>query len=102
MFKEIKIDEKAFINLLNLNDKNTNYLYNPDEVSFIQKLKDCEHFELGYIIDIISDGYAISKSIYNFIKECKNYNGFLKERVVENVEYIEVVIKNTIKNNAHI
>lgn len=94
MFKEIKITENDFIKLLEFSNNNCYYYCNHQELVFIHTLQDCKDFEFGYILDEISDAYAISKVVYDFIKHCGKYNGFLKERIVDGIEYVEIVIKN--------
>ena len=93
MFNNITLSEEEFKDILNgsynhlVNDYNFN-IFNKRNSDIWKNIKT---FEIGFIVDEISEYFNLSKTIEHFVKNFVFQNGFLRFKKINNCEYIEIV-----------
>ena len=93
MFNNITLSEEEFKDILNgsynhsVNDYNFN-IFNKRNSDIWKNIKT---FEIGFIVDEISEYFHLSKTIEHFVKNFVFQNGFLRFKKINNCEYIEIV-----------
>lgn len=95
MFNNITISEKEFKNILNGGYYHSfnnfiffNNIFSEKNSDIWEKIKT---FEIGIIVDEISEYFQLSRTIEYFVKNFNLQNGFLRFKTINNCEYIEIV-----------
>ena len=99
MFNQINISENDFKRILNgcgCNSFNNGFC-SCDNIFSVKNSdiwKNIKNFEIGVIIDEISDYFNLSKTIEHFVKNFTIQNGFFRFKNINECEYFQIVCVN--------